>query len=328
MFEEWFESEALENGKIVLRVHWGYMHVNAHWNGANTTFGDGDEEYYPFTVIDIIGHEVAHGVTEFGSGLVYYDEAGGVNEAFSDIIGEATEAFFGESDLFVGVDVPKLEPFLRSFESPEDDGYSIRFAGDMTPGMDPHDSSGVFRRAFYVTVKQEGVSIKDATTVYLLANRYYWHPSGTFYDCSCGVLKAAIDLGFNLTAFKRGFSDVGIEPCDVMEHIFTLPANETQHKVKVSSTVRPVFRIERGWWMDELFVEAIAHDNTPITIVAQAGEWSEELTGNSNVYTGYGTLLVDAWDMKNGMYFQLRSDCNHTTLVDVTAGYTSKYDDV
>ena len=325
MFEEWFESEAFETGKIVLRVHWGHQYANAFWNGANTTFGDGDYEYYPFTTLDIVGHEVAHGVTEFGSGLVYYDESGGVNEAFSDIIGETVEAFFAESDFITGVEVMKVDPYIRTFESPEDDGYSIRFASNMTAGMNPHWSSGVFRRAFYVTVKVEGFPIKDAATVYLLANRYYWHPSGTFYDCSCGVLKAAIDLGYNQTAFKRGFSDVGIEPCDVTDHIFTLPANETQPNVKVSSSVRPVFRIERGWWTDQLFVEAIAHDSTPITIVAQAGEWSEDVTGNSIVYTGDGTLWVDAWDFDNGMYFQLRSDFNHTTLVNLTAGYTSYY---
>ena len=330
MFEDWFgETQVLENGKIILRVHWGSLYANAFWNGANTTFGDGDFEYYPFTTHDIVAHEVAHGVTEFGSGLIYYDESGGVNEAFSDIIGEAAEAFFEESDFFTGAEVMKLGPFMRSFKSPEDDGHSIRCASDMTPGLNPHYGSGVFRRAFYVTTQEEGMSIRDAANVYLIANKYYWHPMGDFYDCSCGVLKAALDLGFNPAPFKRGFSDVGIEPCDVTDHIFTLTANETQFDVKVSSTIRPIFRVNGGWWMDEHFFEAIAHDGTPITIrVAEEEDWLETVTRNSTgtVYSGDGILWLDAGGFSfNGLYLQLSSECSHTALVDVTAGYTSEY---
>ena len=326
MFEDWFESEALESGQIVLRVHWGNLYGNAYWNGANTTFGDGDNDIYPLTTLDIVAHEVGHGVTEFGSGLKYVDEPGGINEAFSDILGEAAEDYFKESDFFIGVEIMKYEPYLRSFESPEVDGESIRNASDMLPGMDPHFSSGVFRRAFYVTVKMEGFPIRDAAKVYLHANRIYWHPSGTFYDCSCGVLKAAIDLGFSQTPFKRGFSDVGIEPCDAMDHIVTLRSNETQPGVQVSSVVRPIFHVATGWWMDKIFVEAVSSDNTPINIAAQPGEWLEEEAGNNtSIVECVGTLWVNRTAFQNGMYFQLSSETNVTSLVEVTAGYTSDY---
>lgn len=320
MFQDWFGSPPLPD-KIVIRVHWGYLYENAFWNGVNTTFGDGGYRFFPLTVHDIVGHEIGHGVTEFGSGLLYYGESGGVNEAFSDMLGEASEHYLTETDFFTGAFATKSDPWLRSFETPEADGESIRYASNMTSWMDPHYSSGVFRRAFYVTVVQEGLSIRDAMKVYLHANRNYWHPSGTFYDCSCGVLKAAIDLGISQVPFKRGFSDVGIEPCDASSHIFTLVNNVTQPDVLVSSSIRPIFRFEAPWWADDIIITALSDTDT-IHIAAQHEQWDDE---DSAVVEDDTSLCVNAADFAQGMFLQLSSASNVTSYVQVTAGYTSSY---
>ena len=325
MFDDWFDGQPFSD-KIVIRVHYGEHFGNAYWNGRNCTFGDGDSDVYPFTVLDIIGHEIGHGVTEFGSDLLYFGEPGGVNEAFSDILGEASEQYLAEADFMTGDDIMKNDPFMRSFSNPSLDKYnmSISKATEMTEDLDPHFSSGVFRRAFYVTVKQKGFPLKDATRVYLHANRNYWHHGSTFFDCSCGVLKAAIDLGFSQTPFKRGFQDVDIEPCDVTSHIFGLANNITQPDVEVSSMVRPLFRFVPTPWTEHVIIEASSTDNSSVHIAVQNGTWEEDDDGNgvNIIAEGDNFLTVTDVDVDHPLFIQLSSDVNVTARVDVTAGYT------
>ena len=323
MFEDWFDSQPLKD-KIVIRVHYGQMYENAYWNGRNCTFGDGGSEVYPFTVLDIVGHEIGHGVTEFGSDLLYFDEAGGVNEAFSDILGEASEQYLSTADFMTGDEIMKYEPFMRDFAVPEKDNISISKTTHMYSEMDPHFSSGVFRRAFYVTVAQKGVPMRDATKVYLHANRNYWHHASTFYDCSCGVLKAAIDLGLSQTPFKRGFQDVEIEPCDVTDHIFGLANNITQPNVAVSSTVRPLFRFVPPEWAEDVIIETSASDGTPVNIAVQNGTWEEDEDGNgiNIIEEGENSLRVMNVNIEFDLFIQLSSANDVASNVDVTAGYT------
>ena len=153
--------------KIVLRVHFGEQFRNAFWNGNNCTFGDGDIETLPLMVLDIVGHEIGHGVTEYGTDLLCFGESGWVNEAFSDVLGEAAEQYLAEADFMTGDELMKNAPFMRGFSDPKLDYHntSINKATEMYEYLNPHFSSGVFRRAFYVTVQQKGVLLKDATRV-------------------------------------------------------------------------------------------------------------------------------------------------------------------
>lgn len=70
-------------------VHYDYRYNNAFWDGKQMVFGDGDESLFNrFTIaIDIIGHELAHGVTEHTAGLEYHDQSGALNESISDVFG-------------------------------------------------------------------------------------------------------------------------------------------------------------------------------------------------------------------------------------------------
>ena len=66
--------------------------VNATWNGSFSTFFSGDcDQYGPLTSLDVVGHEFAHGFTDFTSDLIYQDESGALNESISDILGKALE---------------------------------------------------------------------------------------------------------------------------------------------------------------------------------------------------------------------------------------------
>lgn len=75
-------------------VEQGYSNnVNAFWNGNWMTYGDGSENITPLTTVDICGHEITHGLTSYTCELVYQDESGSINEAFSDIFGTAVEHY-------------------------------------------------------------------------------------------------------------------------------------------------------------------------------------------------------------------------------------------
>src|SRR5688572_22648147 len=85
-----------DNGFALINfVHYDVNYGNAFWDGQEMTFGDGGSGTFnePLTSIDISGHEVTHGLTEFSANLVYQDEPGGLNESFSDIFGVTIDNF-------------------------------------------------------------------------------------------------------------------------------------------------------------------------------------------------------------------------------------------
>lgn len=68
--------------------------ANAFWSGAYAFFGDGnDTSMFPLTSIDVVGHEISHGLTQHTAGLEYMNESGALNESFSDIIGTCIERY-------------------------------------------------------------------------------------------------------------------------------------------------------------------------------------------------------------------------------------------
>ena len=75
-------------------VHVGSNWVNAAWYAQRTcTTATAAARYLPLTALDIAGHEMSHGVTQATSGLVYSNDAGGLNEANSDIMGTLVEFY-------------------------------------------------------------------------------------------------------------------------------------------------------------------------------------------------------------------------------------------
>ncbi|TNF70178.1 MAG: peptidase M4 family protein [Gammaproteobacteria bacterium] len=100
MYSDWYKITALKNTdgtpmQLVMRVHYDTNYENAFWNGENMTFGDGDPNgmFYPLVSLDVAGHEVSHGFTQQHSNLIYQNESGSLNEAYSDMAGQATRAY-------------------------------------------------------------------------------------------------------------------------------------------------------------------------------------------------------------------------------------------
>ena len=198
--------------QLIMRVHYGTNYENAFWNGSYMSFGDGASTFYPLVNADVSGHEVSHGYTEQHSNLTYSGQSGGMNEAFSDMGGEATEYFWkGSNDFDVGREIFK-DPngALRYMCNPPADGGSIDNASQYTSSLDVHYSSGVYNKAFCTLAKTAGWDTPKAFKVFARANANYWTPSSTFNSGACGVETAATDLGYTKADVTAAFAVVGV----------------------------------------------------------------------------------------------------------------------
>ena len=199
------------NIQLLMRVHYKTNYENAFWDGSAMYFGDGATTFYPLVSLDVTSHEISHGYTEQQSGLEYVGQSGGMNEAYSDIAGEAAEYFDrGSVDFLVGADIIKNGGALRYMCNPPQDGGSIGNAANYTSGLDVHFSSGVYNKSFCLLAKTSGWNAQKAFQVYALANKVYWTPTATFNSGACGVESAATDLGFDKNAVTAAFNGVGV----------------------------------------------------------------------------------------------------------------------
>jgi Zn-dependent metalloprotease len=132
------------------RVHYGNAYVNAYWDGAQMTYGDGSGNAKPLVALDVAGHEMSHGVTEnvVPGGLTYSGESGGLNEANSDIFGTMVEFYANTSadpgDYQIGekIDINGNGTPLRYMYNPSLDGNSDSCWSTATKNKDVHYSSG------------------------------------------------------------------------------------------------------------------------------------------------------------------------------------------
>ena len=210
MYKDWMNTAPL-TFQLTMRVHYGNGYENAFWNGTSMTFGDGKNRFYPLVDINVSAHEVSHGFTEQNSGLVYANMSGGMNEAFSDIAGEAAEYYMkGSVDWIVGADIFKSQGGLRYFDQPSRDGRSIDHASDYYNGLNVHYSSGVFNRAFYLLANKAGWDVRKGFEIFTLANQVYWTANSTFDEGGCGVAKAASDMGYPVADVEDAFNTVGV----------------------------------------------------------------------------------------------------------------------
>jgi thermolysin len=169
-------------GFMVSRTHYGKSYNNAFWDGASMTYGDGDgTTYRPFDALDVVGHEMAHGITERTSNLRYQNESGAANESFSDIIGAAVEFYTGQltgfggqsypSDWWIGEDLYKAyDPAnptrgIRHMANPHIEGdpchYTERYIGTSDNGG-VHINSGIQNKVYYL-LSDGGTNHKDTT---------------------------------------------------------------------------------------------------------------------------------------------------------------------
>lgn len=184
LFCDAYGRNSLDNEGMTLEatVHYGVDYDNAFWDGEQMVFGDGDGEVFNrFTIaVDVIGHELTHGVTEHEAGLVYFKQPGALNEHLSDVFGSLVKQYTTvpkqtaqEADWLIGEGLFNREnvPGATALRSMKEPGTAY---DDPLVGTDPqpahmrdyvntledsggvHINSGIPNRAFYLAASEIG----------------------------------------------------------------------------------------------------------------------------------------------------------------------------
>ena len=202
-------------GLIKSYVHYSNNYVNAFWDGTRMTYGDGDGvTYSPLVSLDICGHEITHGVTQYSANLTYSNESGALNESFSDIFGEAIENYAaGPNDWLMGADIfISGSGAIRNMADPnqyaDPDTYhgTYWYSGTADNGG-VHTNSGVQNKWFYILAHGEagtndlgnaynvaGIGIASATAIAYRNLTVYLSPSSNYAAARAGAIQAARDL--------------------------------------------------------------------------------------------------------------------------------------
>lgn len=224
MYQQWYGLPVLtyKSQPMMLNMNVHANMENAYWDGYAMYFGDGGREFYPLVSLGVGAHEVSHGFTEQHSGLEYYGQSGGLNEAFSDMAAQAAEFYStGLNSWMVGAEIMKAKnTALRYMDEPTKDcragdvsgqDCSINNAKDYKANTDVHFSSGVYNKMFYLLSTTSGWDAKKAFDVMVDANISYWTPLVHFTEAACGVVDATKDRNYSVGDVVRAFHAVGIE---------------------------------------------------------------------------------------------------------------------
>lgn len=160
-YKRYFNRDGVDgkNSKLLNKIIDTTLFVNAFWDGAGTNFGIGDGvNTNPLTSLDVVAHELTHGVTQFTCGLEYLYESGALNEGFSDIFGKAVEFEFDSVNfnwLIGNRFFNKADSAFRSMEDPllfqNPKNYKgSRWVANSGDNGGVHSNSGVVNYWFYL----------------------------------------------------------------------------------------------------------------------------------------------------------------------------------
>jgi vibriolysin len=204
----------------VAQVHYSTNYCNAFWNGTQMVYGDGNpaQGCYPLArSLDVTGHELTHGVTEYESNLTYSGESGGLNESISDIFGAFSEAYgdggsngtlvINAQTFLIGDEV--IPPFLRNMCDPAADGVSKDIWTSSIGSVDVHYSSGPNNLVFCLltkggthprgktTVNVPSIGMEKAARILYTANRDFLTSSSNYAAIRNAAINAAAALGYD-----------------------------------------------------------------------------------------------------------------------------------
>ncbi len=225
-------------GALLSYVHYSASYNNAFWDGTRMTYGDGDgATFSPLTEMDVCGHELTHGVTEYSSGLIYSYESGAMNEGFSDIFGKTIDFFVNPitADWRIGgkcYTPGTASDALRYMNNPNAAGDPDTYLGTnwYTGAGDNggvHTNSGVLNYWYYLLVNGgtgtndvgfnfnvAGLGIAKARAIAYRTNSFYLTSSSNYADAGFYSLKAASDLYGNCSpealSVKNAWDAVGV----------------------------------------------------------------------------------------------------------------------
>ena len=240
LYKNIYNRNSIDNNgmRIDSTVHYQRGYDNAFWDGQQMVYGDGDGDLFNrFTIaIDVIGHELTHGVTQYEASLNYSQQSGALNESMSDVFGSLVKQFSmnqtaDQADWLIGQGL--LAPgvngvALRSMKAP---GTAY---DDPVLGKDPqpatmadyvnttsdnggvHINSGITNHAFYVAaIEIGGYAWEKTGQIWYVTLRDKLTATSNFQDCANLTYQTAADLfgagSLEQQAVQKGWSEVGID---------------------------------------------------------------------------------------------------------------------
>ncbi len=239
LYSEVYGRDSIDGKGLPLdgTVHYETGYDNAFWNGERMVFGDGDGQVFGrFTIaVDVIGHELTHGVTQYTAGLVYKDQSGALNESISDVFGSlvlqyAHQQTAAQASWLIGQGLFTKQVHgvaLRSMKAP---GTAY---DDPVLGKDPqpatmadyvdtsdddggvHTNSGIPNHAFYlVATKLGGHAWEKAGRIWYDTLIAGMKPTTDFAGFAALTLAAAVkrygEGSAEADAVRAGWSGVGV----------------------------------------------------------------------------------------------------------------------
>jgi len=239
-YEKVFQRNSVDDKGLRLdsTVHYDRDFDNAFWDGQQMVYGDGDQQIFDrFTkCLDVIGHELTHGVTQYTAGLTYEGQSGALNESMSDVFGSLVKQFTNgqaaaQADWLIGAGLlmPDVGPALRSMKAP-----GTAYNSPLLGGKDPqpakmadyldtnednggvHINSGIPNHAFYLTAMQIGGNAwEKAGNIWYVTLTQMLQPTSDFQDAANKTYAVAGELygagSAEQKAVQAGWAGVGIE---------------------------------------------------------------------------------------------------------------------
>jgi len=232
-YQQVLQRNSIDNKGLRLdsSVHYSTKYNNAFWNGQQMVYGDGDGKLFlGFTgALDVIAHELTHGVTQYTvpGGLTYDGQSGALNESISDVFGSVVKQWslqqtVEQADWLIGAGImaASVGKALRSMADPGN--KSLTWSGDDQPktmagyveGGDVHTNSGIPNHAFYIAaITLKGHSWEKAAPIWYKALPLLTS-NASFADAAQATAQAAAILfgagSAEEQAIKMAWKEVGV----------------------------------------------------------------------------------------------------------------------
>ncbi|WP_281774156.1 M4 family metallopeptidase [Methanobacterium formicicum] len=214
-FQEVMGRDSIDNRgmELVINVHFGEKYQNAFWDGDEIVLGDGDGKLFTnfSKSLDVIAHELGHGITQFSANFNYRGQSGALHEHFSDVFGSAITQRMAnqdarDADWLIGNEIMGPELYGESIRSMSEPGtaYDNSLLGkDQQPShMDNyyqgsadnfgvHINSGIPNKAFYLA--SIGIGTDKSVLIWYKSLQKLW-PNANFNDAVKVIVETTRDL--------------------------------------------------------------------------------------------------------------------------------------
>jgi Zn-dependent metalloprotease/uncharacterized protein YjdB len=239
-YKNLFNRNSLDNNNmpIISYTHYDNKYNNAFWDGQEMVYGDGDGTTFTYLSgdLDVVGHEMTHGVISYTANLNYENQSGALNESMADVFGVLIQSYskynvssggawqFNSSDWVIGDEIytPKIPgDALRSLSNPtlymqpdNMSGYKYLQNNEAGDWGGIHINSGIPNKAAYLIAQSIGMD--KIAKIYYRALVNYMTPTTDFQEARNLIAQSAADLyghsGNEVRAINNAFYSVGIGP--------------------------------------------------------------------------------------------------------------------